>query len=53
MLDEPQAPEVVEEPLVANGADADEPVDGAPVPTMDEALGTEGAEGEAATEASA
>ena len=31
----------------ASGADDDEPLDGEPVPTMDEALGTEGAEGEA------
>lgn len=30
-----------------HGADEDEPLDGEPVPTMDEALGTEGAEGPA------
>jgi small subunit ribosomal protein S2 len=38
--------EVAAEPAVANGADEDEPVVGEPVPVMDEALGTEGAEGE-------
>jgi small subunit ribosomal protein S2 len=36
---------LAEDALVANGADEEEPVDGEPVPTMDEALGTEGAEG--------
>jgi small subunit ribosomal protein S2 len=38
--------QVSEDTLVANGADEEEPVPGEPVPTMDEALGTEGAEGE-------
>jgi small subunit ribosomal protein S2 len=38
--------EAVEEPAVANGADEDEPVIGEPVAVTDEALGTEGAEGE-------
>jgi len=45
------------EAVAANGADEAEPVDGEPVPTMDEALGTEATAGEAtegeATEASA
>jgi len=44
--------QLAQEAAVVNGADQDEPVDGEPVPTMDEALGSEALGSEAfATEA--